>query len=522
MDDEELLPPPGMSGTAAIRALADALTPDALTLAETRFAETVRVYLDTFDGRLGAAGLAAVHTRDQPGSPSGRLAVVDAATGAEQAGQPWPTGDGPLLAVELEPGPARAALLPIVDVRALLALAELDVQATAFAVRDDLGKTVARIALEHARMRATGEALAARLRLQGVRGYDRETARIAGRARELGFTVARRPLVEDAVVADGGSPGGTSSKVGVELLANQRSDAAAAAVLRRLLEVIEANLDGSIADLDAEFLHDLRVAVRRSRAVLRELKTVFPPRELGHFRAELKWLQGITGPARDHDVYVLEFDAMRELVPAGIRDDLDPVMRVLKDRRELAHRTMVRELRSERMMRLRREWDAFLEELVAAPLDERPQAQQAIGELAGMRIAKVYRRIRKMGRAIGPDSPAEEYHEIRKKGKELRYLLELFGTPLFGAETVKPMIKSLKSLQDVLGRHQDREVQQATLRGIAEQVSGMPGRTAALMAMGVLLEHLGQDEIATRGEFAEQFAEFTSKERRAQVKDVFA
>jgi CHAD domain-containing protein len=219
---------------------------------------------------------------------------------------------------------------------------------------------------------------------------------------------------------------------------------------------------------------------------------------------------------------VLEFDAMRELVPAGIRDDLDPVMRVLKDRRELAHRTMVRELRSERMMRLRREWDAFLEELVAAPLDERPQAQQAIGELAGMRIAKVYRRITKMGRAIGPDSPAEEYHEIRKKGKELRYLLELFGAPLFGAETVKPMIKSLKSLQDVLGRHQDREVQQATLREIAEQVSGMPGRTAALMAMGVLLEHLGQDEIATRGEFAEHFAEFTSKERRAQVKDVFA
>ncbi len=32
-----------------------------------------------------------------------------------------------------------------------------------------------------------------------------------------------------------------------------------------------------------------------------------------------------------------------------------------------------------------------------------------------------------MGGAIDESSPAEAYHELRKKGKELRYLLELFG-----------------------------------------------------------------------------------------------
>ena len=70
-------------------------------------------------------------------------------------------------------------------------------------------------------------------------------------------------------------------------------------------------------------------------------------------------------------------------------------------------------------------------ELVGAA-DGRPSRRRApIGELAGERIRKVYRRMVKMGRAIDGASPAEDYHELRKKGKELRYLLELFGAPLY-------------------------------------------------------------------------------------------
>ena len=99
-----------------------------------------------------------------------------------------------------------------------------------------------------------------------------------------------------------------------------------------------------------------------------------------------------------------------------------------------------------------------------------------------------------MGDAIGADSEPAEYHELRKQGKELRYLLELFGAPLFPADVVKPMIKSLKALQDVLGRHQDREVQAATLRSLSASVAAVSDGPAALMAMGVLVERLEEDE----------------------------
>ena len=76
----------------------------------------------------------------------------------------------------------------------------------------------------------------------------------------------------------------------------------------------------------------------------------------------------------------------------------------------------------------------------------------------------------KMGQAIDDDSPAEDLHELRKVGKELRYLLEFFAS-LYPAEVVKPFVKSLKGLQDQLGRFQDREVQANALRELAPEVA---------------------------------------------------
>jgi CHAD domain-containing protein len=204
-----------------------------------------------------------------------------------------------------------------------------------------------------------------------------------------------------------------------------------------------------------------------------------------------------------------------------MRADLDPLLGVLRGRRLTARREMVRALREDKTKRLLADWGAFLEELVGLPTQDRPDATRPIDELAGHRIRTVYKRMVKMGRAIDIDSPAEDYHELRKKGKELRYLLELFGAPLHPEEVVKPMVKTLKSLQDVLGRHQDREVQVATVTSLRDEVAAMPGGSEALMAMGVLVMRLHEDEKAARDEFAEHFAAFASKLQQQLVKDTF-
>src|SRR6202042_2885197 len=106
------------------------------------------------------------------------------------------------------------------------------------------------------------------------------------------------------------------AKVDVSIGPDQRADAAASAVLRRLLTVVVENVDGAIAGDDIEYLHQLRIAVRRSRTVQRQLRTVFPAVELPGFRSDFRWLQRATGEARDLDVYVDGFGSLAKLLPA--------------------------------------------------------------------------------------------------------------------------------------------------------------------------------------------------------------
>jgi CHAD domain-containing protein len=514
MNVAEFLPPDQTS----LDAVAELLSAR-LTVAPGDAQATDRTFYDTFDGLLRAAGRSVVHEH-------GRLSVIERATGLENAGQAMAPPTQPLLIGDLAPGRLRDALAPVVELRALLAQVHLHSRARTLSVLDEERKTVVRMILEEPAVVASASRhipLRPRLRLTAVRGYAEELERVARELTgTLGFLAADQPLVDEAVRAAGGVPGGISSKVELALAPTQRADAAAAAVLRALLEVMEANLAGTIAGTDSEFLHDFRVSVRRSRSVQREFKKVFPPAALEGFRHEFKWLQQATGDTRDLDVYVLEFDALTALVPGAIQADLVPLLGVLEARRQRARREMARALRSGRTSQLLQDWAAFLEELVELPLAGRERAQRPVAEVAAARIVKVYRRMLKMGKAIGPSSPAEDFHALRKRGKELRYLLELFGTPLFDAEVVKPMIKALKALQDVLGRHQDREVQIALLHSLAEEVDSRPGGPAALMATGVLIERLVADERQARSDFAGRFDAFASSAQRKRVKATFA
>ena len=477
-----------------------------------------RAYYDTFDGLLHIAGLSLLHT-------DGDLSLVEVGTGMVRASLATTAPTEPLFASALPAGGLRDSLAELTDLRALLPLVHVHARERLISVVNGEGKTVVRLALEEPELvdpAGADSPLRPRLRITGIRGYDKARRRVEETLGELGFKPADQPLVDEAIRAAGRVPGGVPAKVEVPLRPEERADAAAVLVLRALLEVIEANLEGTIADLDSEFLHDLRVSVRRSRAVQRELKRVFSPAELAHFRAEFRWLQQATGDARDLDVHVLEFDAMRALVPEAMRADLDPLLDVLRVRRARARRGLVTALRSERTTTLLSAWAAYLNGLELSDETERPDAARPIAAVAGERIRKVYRRMVRMGNAIGESSPADEYHELRKKGKELRYLLELFGAALYPSEVVKPMIKTLKGLQDVLGRHQDREVQVALLRSLGSEVGGSPAGEQGLMALGALLARLSEDEAAARGEFAARFAEFAAKEQRRLVKETFA
>ena len=507
----QLLLPDGLAAAA----VADALAAE-LPIVTQRAHTIEKTFWDTFDGRLHDAGLTLA-------AGAGRLVLADAASSAEQASEALPRGAKRLFAQDLPAGPLRARLAALAEMRALTPIARVRSRHLPVNVLDDLGKIVVRLRVEEPLAQLGGgrtAALPARLHVAGVLGYDRDFERVRERLERLGLVAAKLAVQDEAVLAAGGSVGGTSSKLKVALRPDERADAAAAAIARRLLEVVESNLPGTLADVDSEFLHDLRVAVRRTRALQRELAGVFPSEPLRVFRDGFKGLQAATGPTRDLDVQLLEFGDLAAGLPDAEAADVVPLRRLLEEHLLVARGAMVRELRSERTTALLHNWGEILVGLVDSDEADRPDAARPIADVAGERIRKVYRRMVKMGAAIDDSSPPEALHDLRKKGKELRYLLEFFA-PVFPPDVVKPMVSSLKAQQDVLGRFQDREVQADLLRSLGDEVGAAEGGAPALMAMGVLVQRLLADQAAARAEFTASFAGFAAKEQRALVKQTF-
>ncbi len=509
----QLLLPEGLSASA----VADTLAGE-IPIVSTKAHTIERTFWDTFDGRVRGGGMALV-------TAAGRLALIDATTHAEQVGEIHRRTSTRLFATDLPQGALREHLEPLIEMRAVLPLVRVRSRQLPLNVLDDIGKIVVRLRVEEPTALGSGSdggvALRPRLHVVGVLGYDADLERVrALLADRLGITESPGPVQDDAVEASGGTVGGTSSKLRLQLDPAERADTAAVKVLRRLAEVIEQNLPGTLEDVDSEFLHDLRVAVRRTRALQRELRGVFAPEPLRAFRDGFKELQRITGPTRDLDVQLLEFEDLAAGLPGEVAGDVAPLRRLLEDHLCVERRKMVRALGAGPMRALLDNWTEYVDRLVQSDESVRPDAPRPVGDVAGARIAKVYRRMVKMGSAIDDDTPAEALHELRKQGKELRYLLEFF-TSLYPAAVVKPMVSSLKGLQNVLGRFQDREVQAGLLRSLGDEVAAVEGGAAALMAMGVLVGRLGSDQQLARAEFAESFAAFAAKSQRKLVDETF-
>jgi CHAD domain-containing protein len=509
------------------RRLAGALEPRFTVIQETR-GPARQVWLDTFDRRLQAAGLV---LRQVTGSQSAEL-VLSTAAGGDLASQRLTPPRWPRRLDAIPDGPVRARLDPVVGIRALLPLARAEGSLTRLRLLDGEAKTVARITVDAASLvRPAAGLLPRRLVIAPVRGYQAAADRAGRLLTAAGvLSPAERPAFRSVLDAAGPGPGDPADGAGAALSPEMPAHAALAGVLQRLASTITANVGFVIRDIDAEFLHDLRVAVRRTRSVLKLAGDALPGGLAARFAPEFKWLGDLTTPVRDLDVYLAGFDAMATGLSAASPGDLEPLRAHLADRRAAERRRLVRGLRSARFAGLMAGWRAALDEVAAQGAGEGPD----VGTLAARRIARAYRRVIRLGSAIaaaedaGTAPPAEDLHSLRKRCKELRYLLETFR-PLYDPAAYGRAVKDLRGLQDVLGEFQDSEVQRAAIRGFAEQMlappaaparvrrangkpsagEAKPGELAAtLLAMGELSARLDQRQRRTRRLVAGRFAEF--------------
>jgi CHAD domain-containing protein len=271
-------------------------------------------------------------------------------------------------------------------------------------------------------------------------------------------------------------------------------------------EVVLAYLNAQAAKLSVldlavrrdkpDAVHQMRVTVRRLRSALQSFTGILSKAETEHLRAELKWLGGVLGEARDIEVLADHLHAGLKAVPTELV--LGPAQaRITKHfaAHEVSSRKAVLDaLDSERYRALRSELWRLLDSPPLTPAAAEPSGK-ALPPAVGRAYRRTRRRMRLAHRAPAGQARDVALHETRKAAKRARYAAEV-AEPALGKKTGKQarrFAKRMKSVQSTLGAHQDAVIARATARDIGVQAH-LVGENA--FSFGLLHERAHRQAIA--------------------------
>lgn len=492
------------------RDVVEQLAPERL-LPVSETVKTVR-YFDTFDWRLYQKGLALIQ--------AGNAVYLQRISDGE-----YPLRDQIEMKQHIEgrfwwmfpEGELRDTLRSALSVRALLLRAQVRQKVCGFGVLNADEKTVVRLFLTHT---SAENRHVATLDLRSVRGYERDFENLRRRFRKLDVAHVAEDVFERVMNLAGCVPGDYSSKLNLNLNHEASGREATCEILKCLHDVMRQNETGIRADWDTEFLHDFRVAIRRTRSALTQIKGVLPEDAVAHFKDAFRQLGRSTNRLRDLDVYLLEEEAYRAMLPQSLQPGLDAVFSRLKSERRRALSDMVQVLDKPEYLNLMDSWAAFLRGEQSRR--GKDSAVPAIA-LAQKFIFKRFKQILKKGQAIGDDTPDEALHDLRIDCKKLRYLLEFFAS-LFPKDKMDKLIGSMKKLQDNLGDFNDLSVQQQELMTYLNEVLPRSQRADRLLcaaAIGGLIARLHDRQQTVRRKFASAFAVYAKKKNVRLYRDLF-
>jgi len=219
---------------------------------------------------------------------------------------------------------------------------------------------------------------------------------------------------------------------------------------RRILELgvsrVLANVAGASIGTDLEFVHQSRVALRRTRSALRLLGAASADDPVAR---DLRWLSDRYGEVRDWDVLVTQWlPALGKAIGCEGQADWVRLMARAERRRQMRRRRLSQTLASPLFAR------------TAIRLLQWAQAPHAAGRelrtAAPSELQRGHRRLLAAGTRIGRLSVAQR-HRLRILAKRQRYACELLA-PIMGKRSTARSLKLLARLQQTLGEVNDIQV----------------------------------------------------------------
>ena len=238
---------------------------------------------------------------------------------------------------------------------------------------------------------------------------------------------------------------------------------------------------------DPEGLHQIRVALRRLRSALALFKPAIGQQARERWTAELRWLLGPLGPARDLDVFATE-----TMVPVAEARAGDPALaalaEIVDDARWKAHHHVREVLASERYADLAFAfacWVACRGWRQGADIDVLLAQRRNVRDFAAETLAKRHRQVRKRGRSFAALEPVAR-HELRILFKKLRYGTEFFAS-LHPGRPYDEFRSAAARMQDLLGHMNDVAVAQHVVEDLLAGTEPGTRQKAAALGAGQVL-----------------------------------
>lgn len=221
---------------------------------------------------------------------------------------------------------------------------------------------------------------------------------------------------------------------------------------------LQCNHNGLLVGEDVEYVHQMRVAMRRLRSAMGLFAKIAPAIRDAELNGEIRWLAGELGAARDWDVFI------SETLPPILSYTLDdqPLQRLNEralaidaENREHARQAADSLRYQQLLLRLgawlnRAAWRSGTSKASLKLLD------QPILELSPHLLDKRHKQLLKLGENLAALT-APERHALRIAGKKMRYAAEFLAHLYPGTET-QSYLKAQSRLQDILGVLNDHVV----------------------------------------------------------------
>ncbi|NTV60869.1 MAG: CHAD domain-containing protein, partial [Chlorobiaceae bacterium] len=326
-----------------------------------------------------------------------------------------------------------------------------------------------------------------------------------------------RELFRMLMTASGRSIQGYSSKITLHLDPDAPVHESARKLLFSSFSVMKANEGGLKKNIDTEFLHDFRVSVRRSRSLLRQLSGVFSPEDTERFLRGFSALGKKSNSLRDCDVYLLRKDAYFRCLPGFLQPHLDRFFIELETSRKRFHRQFCRYLDSEDYRDFCVGLEGFLASHELPDPEKAPEARLPTIDVASRGIGKAWKKVVRRGRLACDDTTDEELHELRISCKKLRYLLEFFSS-VYPHDTITPVVRMLRELQENLGTFVDYSVQVRFLQERLDSIVAAQDSHLFAASIGGLITNLDMKKEETRAAFHKAFRSFDHEETRQRFR----